>query len=168
VAQVNGAGYTIAHASDDDATTVKLFRVCMLGAAVVSARFKTEREQAERDIAVSSGNTVVKKRPLALWLVGIFLILVAISSLGSLPAELGKGLSDFSRLCLVVAISALGIKTIVSATGQSWVATILSAGRNPLKCRVCVDIRRDPPESVPTPSAVARALLAQTNCFAYN
>lgn len=169
MAQVNGAGYTIAHASDDDATTVKLFRVCMLGAAVVSARFKTEREQAERDIAVSSGNTVVKKWPLALRLLGIFLILVAISSLGSLPAELGKGLSDFSRLCLVMAISALGIKTIVSATGQSWVATVLSAaGRNPLKCRVCVDIRRDPPESVPTPSAVARALLAQTNCFAYN
>lgn len=39
------------------------------------------------------------------------MILVAVNSLGFVPAEVGKGLSDFSRLCLVVAIAALGIKT---------------------------------------------------------
>ena len=37
--------------------------------------------------------------------------MVAINSFGFVPPAVGKGLGDFSRLCLVVAISALGIKT---------------------------------------------------------
>jgi uncharacterized integral membrane protein (TIGR00698 family) len=113
VAQVVGAGYMIDHATGDYATIVKLFRVSMLAVVVVvvSAMFKTEREQAEREIAASGGNAVVKKQPLVPWFLWVFVILVAINSLGFVPAEVGKGLSDFSRLCLVVAISALGIKT---------------------------------------------------------
>lgn len=113
VAQVVGAGYMIDHATGDYATIVKLFRVSMLAVVVVvvSAMFKTEREQAEREIAASGGNAAVKKQPLVPWFLWVFVILVAINSLGFVPAEVGKGLSDFSRLCLVVAISALGIKT---------------------------------------------------------
>jgi uncharacterized integral membrane protein (TIGR00698 family) len=113
VAQVVGAGYMIDHATGDYATIVKLFRVSMLAVVVVvvSAMFKTEREQAERDIAASGGNAAVKRQPLVPWFLWVFVILVAINSLGFVPAEVGKGLSDFSRLCLVVAISALGIKT---------------------------------------------------------
>lgn len=113
VAQVVGAGYMIDHATGDYATIVKLFRVSMLAVVVVvvSAMFKTEREQAERDIAASGGNAVVKKQPLVPWFLWVFVVLVAINSLGFVPAEVGKGLSDFSRLCLVVAIAALGIKT---------------------------------------------------------
>ncbi len=45
------------------------------------------------------------------WFLWVFVVLVAINSLGFVPAEVGKVLSDFSRLCLVVAIAALGIKT---------------------------------------------------------
>ncbi len=113
VAQVVGAGYMIDHATGDYATIVKLFRVSMLAVVVVvvSAMFKTEREQAEREIAASGGNAVVKKQPLVPWFLWVFVVLVAINSLGFVPAEVGKGLSDFSRLCLVVAIAALGIKT---------------------------------------------------------
>ena len=113
VAQVVGAGYMIDHATGDYATIVKLFRVSMLAVVVVvvSAMFKTEREQAEREIAASGGNAVVKKQPLVPWFLWVFVALVAINSLGFVPAEVGKGLSDFSRLCLVVAIAALGIKT---------------------------------------------------------
>ena len=113
VAQVVGAGYMIDHATGDYATIVKLFRVSMLAVVVVvvSAMFKTEREQAEREIAASGGNAVVKKQPLVPWFLWVFVALVAVNSLGFVPAEVGKGLSDFSRLCLVVAIAALGIKT---------------------------------------------------------
>lgn len=113
VAQVVGAGYTIDHATGDYATIVKLFRVAMLAVVVVvvSAMFKAERAQAERVIAANGGNAVTKKQPLVPWFLWVFVVLVAVNSLGYVPAEVGKGLSDFSRLCLVVAISALGIKT---------------------------------------------------------
>lgn len=113
VAQVVGAGYMIDHPTGDYATIVKLFRVSMLAVVVVvvSAMFKTEREHAERVIAASGGNAVTTKQPLVPWFLWVFVVLVAINSLGFVPAEVGKGLSDFSRLCLVVAISALGIKT---------------------------------------------------------
>jgi uncharacterized membrane protein YadS len=98
----------------DYATIVKLFRVSMLAVVVVvvvSAMFKTEREQAEREIATNGGLAATKKQALVPWFLWVFVILVAINSLGLLPAEVNKGLSDFSRLCLVVAIAALGIKT---------------------------------------------------------
>lgn len=113
VAQVVGAGYMIDHPTGDYATIVKLFRVSMLAVVVVvvSAMFKTEREQAEREIAINGGRAAVKKQPLVPWFLWVFVVLVAINSLGFVPAEVGKGLSDFSRLCLVVAIAALGIKT---------------------------------------------------------
>ena len=102
VAQVVGAGYMIDHATGDYATIVKLFRVAMLAVVVVvvSAMFKTEREKVESEIAASGGNAVVKKQPLVPWFLWVFVILVAINSLGFVPAEVGKGLGDFSRLCL--------------------------------------------------------------------
>lgn len=113
VAQVVGAGYMIDHPTGDYATIVKLFRVSMLAVVVVvvSAMFKTERERTEREIAASGGKAVTKKQPLVPWFLWVFVVLVAINSLGFVPPEVGQGLSDFSRLCLVVAISALGIKT---------------------------------------------------------
>lgn len=113
VAQVVGAGYMIDHPTGDYATIVKLFRVSMLAVVVitVSAMFKGEREQAERDIAASGGEAGTKKQPLVPWFLWVFVALVAINSLGFVPVEAGKVLNDVSRLCLVVAISALGIKT---------------------------------------------------------
>ena len=113
VAQVVGAGYMIDHPTGDYATIVKLFRVSMLAVVVVvvSAMFKTEREQAEREIAIIGGQAAAKKQPLVPWFLWVFVVLVVINSLGFVPVEVGKGLSDFSRLCLVVAIAALGIKT---------------------------------------------------------
>jgi uncharacterized integral membrane protein (TIGR00698 family) len=113
VAQVVGAGYMIDHPTGDYATIVKLFRVSMLAVVVVvvSAMFKGEREQAEREIAAKGKFATIKKQALVPWFLWVFVILVAINSLGLLPAEMIKGMSDFSRLCLVVAIAALGIKT---------------------------------------------------------
>ena len=113
VAQVVGAGYMIDQPTGDYATIVKLFRVSMLAVVVVvvSAMFKTEREQAERESAATEGHATVKKEPLVPWFLWLFVILVVINSLGFFHAEVGKSMSELSRLCLVVAISALGIKT---------------------------------------------------------
>lgn len=121
VAQVVGAGYTIDHPTGDYATIVKLFRVAMLAVVVVvvSTMFKTEREQLERDRSAAGGLTAVKRQPLVPWFLWVFVFLVGINSLGFVPAEVGKGLGDLSRLCLVVAISALGIKTSFQELAKS-------------------------------------------------
>jgi len=113
VAQVVGAGYTIDTATGDYATIVKLFRVSMLAVVVVvvSALFKAERERAEREWQAAGGSGAVKQQPLVPWFLWVFLALVVVNSAGWLPAELAQGVSAVSRLCLVVAIAALGLKT---------------------------------------------------------
>ena len=113
VAQVVGAGYTIDTATGDYATIVKLFRVSMLAVVVVvvSALFKAERERAEREWQAAGGSDVVKQQPLVPWFLWVFLALVVVNSAGWLPNELAQGVSAVSRLCLVVAIAALGLKT---------------------------------------------------------
>jgi len=113
VAQVVGAGYTIDHPTGDYATIVKLFRVAMLAVVVVviSTMFKAERERVEQDRAAAGDLKDLKNQPLVPWFLWVFILLVGINSLGVVPAAVGEGISEFSRLCLVVAISALGIKT---------------------------------------------------------
>ena len=106
VAQVVGAGYMLNHETGDYATIVKLFRVSMLVVVVVvvSSMFKKEREQSQ------DGTTAVKQA-LAPWFLWVFVALVALNSTGGVPVAVQEGLHHVSRLCLVVAISALGIKT---------------------------------------------------------
>jgi len=106
VAQVVGAGYTIDQATGDYATIVKLFRVSMLAVVVVvvSSMFKKEREQSE-------DGTVAAKQALVPWFLWVFVALVALNSMGGVPVAVQEGLSNVSRICLVVAIAALGIKT---------------------------------------------------------
>ena len=106
VAQVVGAGYMLNHETGDYATIVKLFRVSMLVVVVVvvSSMFKKEREQSQ------DGTTAVKQA-LAPWFLWVFVALVALNSTGGVPVAVQEGLNHVSRICLVVAISALGIKT---------------------------------------------------------
>jgi uncharacterized integral membrane protein (TIGR00698 family) len=108
VAQVVGAGYTLGPEAGDYATIVKLFRVAMLAVVVVavSATFKTEREAADRHHAHAPA-----KQPLVPWFLWLFVAMVALNSAGQIPALLQQGLNVVSRACLVVAISALGMKT---------------------------------------------------------
>nr|WP_307592096.1 putative sulfate exporter family transporter [Variovorax paradoxus] len=106
VAQVVGAGYMLNHETGDYATIVKLFRVSMLAVVVVvvSAIFKKEREQ-------SVDGTPAAKQALVPWFLWVFVALVILNSLGGVPVIVQQGLGTLSRLCLVVAIAALGIKT---------------------------------------------------------
>ena len=106
VAQVVGAGYMLSHETGDYATIVKLFRVSMLAVVVVivSSMFKKERERSE-------DGTVAAKQALVPWFLWIFVALVALNSMGGVPVAVQQGLSNVSRISLVVAITALGIKT---------------------------------------------------------
>lgn len=104
VAQVIGAGLMISHEAGDVAVIVKLFRVTLLVPVVaVLAWYWRQRSNAP-----SSGNRQAPLLPF--FLIG-FMALVLVNSLGGLTPRFTEALSQISRICLVIAISALGIKT---------------------------------------------------------
>lgn len=118
VAQVVGAGYTLGQEAGDYATVVKLFRVAMLAAVVVgvSLLFKAERERAA---ALHAAQPERARQPLVPWFLWVFVALVAVNSAGWVPAGLQQELGDASRICLVLAIAALGVKTSFRELAQA-------------------------------------------------
>ena len=104
VAQVVGAGYSISPQTGDVATYVKLLRVSMLLPVVFTIAF----------MGRGGKETGGAKPPVPLFLIG-FAALVAINSLGWLPKPAVTGASVLSSACLVMAISALGMKTSFKA-----------------------------------------------------
>jgi uncharacterized integral membrane protein (TIGR00698 family) len=101
VAQVVAAGYMISPQVGDTATFVKLLRVGMLLPVVASLSLLFRKQ---------GGGQGEKPPVLPLFLVG-FGVLMIVNSIGWIPQQVGAGLSHLSRWCLVVSISALGVKT---------------------------------------------------------
>ena len=106
VAQVVGAGYSMSTETGDIATVVKLMRVAMLLPVIVCAAMITRRQGLE------AGG---QRPPLLPWFAVGFLLLACVNSTGWVPAVVQSGINDLSRGCLVVAISALGMKTQLKA-----------------------------------------------------
>ena len=102
VAQVVGAGYSMSTETGDTATVVKLMRVAMLLPVIVCAAMITRMQGND------AGGT---RPPLLPWFAVGFLLLACINSTGWVPVVVQGGLNDLSRWCLVIAISALGMKT---------------------------------------------------------
>ena len=102
VAQVVGAGYGMSQETGDTATVVKLMRVAMLLPVIVCATMITRARGAQ------DGG---KRPPLLPWFAVGFLLLAAINSTGWLPLLVQSSANELSRWCLVIAISALGMKT---------------------------------------------------------
>ena len=103
VAQVVGAGYSISHEVGDYAVLTKMLRVALLLPVVMVIT-----------IAVRRRNKSVENRskdPLLPPFLIAFVALVAIGSLGWIPASLGTAINEVSRACLVIAIAAVGLKT---------------------------------------------------------
>lgn len=102
VAQVVGAGYSMSTETGDTATVVKLMRVAMLLPVIICAAMITRMQGTE-----STG----KRPPLLPWFAVGFLILACINSTGLIPSMVQGGVNDLSRWCLIISISALGMKT---------------------------------------------------------
>lgn len=102
VAQVVGAGYSLSTETGDTATVVKLMRVAMLLPVIVCAaliaRARGAGESGERP-------------PLLPWFAVVFVLMAAINSSGWLPGPVTGFGNELSRWCLIVSISALGMKT---------------------------------------------------------
>jgi uncharacterized integral membrane protein (TIGR00698 family) len=101
VAQVVGAGYSMGKDAGDTATIVKLLRVAMLLPVilVLSLMFRQQNKGGS------------SRPPLLPWFAVAFGILVALNSLVPLPKQLLSAAGEASRFALVVAISAIGMRT---------------------------------------------------------
>jgi len=104
VAQVVGAGLMMSHETGDVAVIVKLFRVTLLVPVVAVLAWYWRRRSS------SAGDAGPRAPLLPFFLVG-FMALVLANSLGVVTPRLNEALGQVSRVCLVVAIAALGIKT---------------------------------------------------------
>lgn len=116
VAQVVGAGYSMSTETGDTATVVKLMRVAMLLPVIVAAAMITRMQGADP----------TGKRPplLPMFAVG-FLVLACVNSTGWVPSVVQGGVNELSRWCLVVAISALGMKTQIKELTAVGIKPIL-------------------------------------------
>ncbi len=101
VAQVVGAGYSVSDSAGDIATLTKLLRVALLLPVVLmfAAVFRGSREAGE------------KRPPLLPGFLVAFVAFAALNSLVELPAAFSDSMSALSRLCLVTAIAAIGLKS---------------------------------------------------------
>lgn len=100
VAQVVGAGYSVSEEVGDYATITKLYRVLMLIPVFVFLALAFR----------ARGDALPGKLPKPWFILGFVLFLV-IGSYAGLPESVLQGGIELSRLCLVVAITALGMKT---------------------------------------------------------
>lgn len=116
VAQVVGAGYSMSTETGDTATVVKLMRVAMLLPVIVCAAMITRMQGAD---------PAGKRPPLLPWFAVGFLLLACINSTGWVAPVVQGFTNELSRWCLVVAISALGMKTQLKELAAVGIKPIL-------------------------------------------
>ena len=103
VAQVVGAGYSMSRETGDIATIVKLMRVAMLLPVVVCVAVIGRRTQGNDRSGVSP--------PLLPWFAVAFLLFAWINSSGWVGTTMQSMTNEASRWCLIIAMSAIGMKT---------------------------------------------------------
>ncbi|MDZ5436063.1 putative sulfate exporter family transporter [Pseudomonas fluorescens] len=116
VAQVVGAGYSLSTETGDTATVVKLMRVAMLLPVIVCAAMVTRMQGAD---------PTGKRPPLLPWFAVGFLLLACLNSTGWVVPVVQGSVNELSRWCLVVSISALGMKTQLKELAAVGIKPIL-------------------------------------------
>lgn len=109
VAQVVGAGYSVDLATGDTAVFTKLQRVALLPVVLLILVLAMRRlDDADADKA--------EKPPITFpWFVAAFVALALVNATGLVPDLVQTSLVDLSRVMLVTAIAALGLKTSLAA-----------------------------------------------------
>ncbi|WP_291011633.1 putative sulfate exporter family transporter [Hydrogenophaga sp.] len=105
VAQVVAAGMMLGPDAGDTATVVKLFRVMLLMPVVmvISLLYRRQQPAEGKDLNM----------PLIPGFLLAFVVMMLLASSGLVPAVVVQGATDASRVCLVLAIAAAGIKTSI-------------------------------------------------------
>ncbi len=127
VAQVVGAGYSMGQQTGDAATVIKLLRVAMLVPVIMVAAWLT-RWAPSSEAKTETSVAAVSRPPLLPWFAVVFVLLVVVNSLLTLPhAVLDTG-NALSKIFLVGAMAAIGMKTHLK--------DILSVGWKPVALMV--------------------------------
>jgi uncharacterized integral membrane protein (TIGR00698 family) len=100
VAQVVGAGYSVSDEAGVLATFVKMLRVALLPVVLILVMLSFRGAQSQR-VGIP-------------WFLVMFLVLAVAANTGLVPQPVIDGVADLSRWCLVIAISALGVRTSLS------------------------------------------------------
>ena len=122
VAQVVGAGYSVSPETGDLATFVKLLRVAMLVPIVMAialvCRISSRAEDARHSSLIS----------LPIFLLG-FIALFLLNNTVLLPETLTEGLSHLATALLLLAVTALGVRTSLREVASiGWRPLILLGG----------------------------------------
>ena len=111
VAQVVAAGMMMGPQAGDAATVVKLFRVVLLLPVVLLIAFAYRKHRAVKVERGGPACAVREEVPLVPGFLIAFVLLVLLASTGVVPRPVVLAANDVSRWCLVIAISAAGVKT---------------------------------------------------------
>ena len=111
VAQVVGAGYSMGQTTGDAATVIKLMRVAMLVPVIVVASALALRLSSSSASGGEETGVRSARPPLLPWFAVVFVLLILVNSFLHLPVPVVDAGNAVSRLCLVAAMSAIGMKT---------------------------------------------------------
>ena len=111
VAQVVAAGMMMGPQAGDAATVVKLFRVVLLLPVVLLIAFAYRKQRAAKVQGEGPACAMKEEVPLVPGFLIVFVLLVLLASTGMVPRPVVLAANEVSRWCLVVAISAAGVKT---------------------------------------------------------
>jgi len=114
VAQGVGAGYSISPEAGDLATLTKLMRVALLLPVVLMFILAFRKSPAEG-----------KKPPLLPPFLAAFVFFVLVNSFVPLPEVATEHLTAFSRVCLITAIAAIGLKSDLKKVMQVGLKPVL-------------------------------------------
>jgi len=125
VAQVIGAGYSMSQQTGDAATVVKLMRVAMLVPVIMVATWMTRMTSAT-DHSSTPSPASMQRPPLLPWFAVGFIGLVFVNSLHVLPSTWIDTGNQFSKIFLVSAMAAIGMKThIKDLLSVGWKPVLL-------------------------------------------
>ena len=110
VAQVMGAGYMVSGEAGQTAAIVKLARVACLVPAVLVIGYIFCQQQQDHEACTAGLETKIKQPLLPGFLVG-FVALMILNSFDIIPQAAANLMGDLSGWCLLIAVTALGLKT---------------------------------------------------------
>lgn len=127
---VVAAGYGFSEIAGSFAVIVKLTRTLFIVPIVLVFSYIHTRNKL-KTMKVSQSNNKVNILKIFPWFILMFLVMVTVKSTGVLPENIVTGISFLSKLFMVMALSAIGLKTSISEVkGVGW---------KPMGLGVCID-----------------------------
>ena len=109
---VVAAGYAFSQLAGNTAVIVKLTRTLFIIPFVLIFSLISERLEAKSEGV--EGRVPINMKKIFPYFIILFLVVVGLRSTGIIPDNMAAGLSTTSRFCMIMALSAIGLKTSFS------------------------------------------------------